>query len=78
MKIEVTPFAPGVALEDVAFGTVVRRANLSPVYYLVVCPMDGSGRRDLVTLQGGTTKRVDQGTRVIPVDATLFVNEILS
>lgn len=74
MKIEVNPFGAlqGIALENALFGSVVRRANL-PAYYLVIATMDGTGRRALVTLQGGIPKELEQDTRVIPVEATLYV-----
>lgn len=64
---------PGVPLCDIEFGTVVRRF-VNGLVYLVASPMDGSGRRVLISLPTGTLKEIDQATRVIPVDASLVVS----
>jgi hypothetical protein len=65
----------GIPLIEAEFGSVVTRA-IAPgaAHYLVVSPMDGTGRRILVTLLAGTLKEVPQDTRVIPVpDAVLVI-----
>lgn len=56
-----------ILLSAAPFGVVVRRVNCD-VDYLVMSPMDGSGRRVLVTLAAGTLKeQFDGNTWVIVV-----------
>lgn len=62
----------GVRLGDVPFGTVVIRP-VNDIAYIVASMMDGTGHRVLITLETGTRKHVSQDTRVIPVDATVYV-----
>lgn len=62
----------GVRIKDALFGEVVMRPK-NGEYYLVVSPMDGSGRRMLVTFNGGTLKEVDQNEQIIPVDAAVYI-----
>lgn len=65
----------GVQIKDVEYGVTVLRSGVEPkpTVYLVVSPMDGSGDKALVMLGGGTFKRVDQSTRVFPVEAQLSI-----
>lgn len=66
--------ADGIPLQSMEYGSVVRTARGGETLYLVVCPMDGSGERTLVTLPTGTWKKfADQNMMVYPVDAVLTV-----
>jgi len=62
----------GVRLGDANFGDVVLRPE-GGTFYLVASPMNGTGHRVLVTLEGGTLKTLPQDTRVIPVEAAVYV-----
>jgi hypothetical protein len=70
--------APGVALSSVPYGAVVTRANAGDTVYLVASPMDGSGRKVLISLCGGKLKEVPQGTCVLVREATLTVGAIVN
>ena len=51
---------------------VVRPVNMHDTAYLVTSPMDGSGRRVLVTLGGGTQRpEIGPDELVFPIPATL-------
>jgi hypothetical protein len=76
MKILFNPSAIGTRLADVPFGSVVTRLNSGDTVYLVASPMDGSGRRVLITLGGGTLRDPGPDTRVFVHDATLIAGEV--
>ena len=64
----------GTPLGSVEFGSVVRTGRSGETVYLVVSPMDGSGRRELVSIASGTFKpHPDQTIPVTILDATLVV-----
>ena len=78
MKIIFTEdVAPGVEISKVPFGTIVTRANAGNTVYLVASPMDGTGRRVLISLQGGTLKDLPSNTRVLVRQAVLTVGAIV-
>ena len=64
----------GIPVCQLAYGTVVMRPGNNVDYYIIISPMDGSGRKVLVTLGGGTLKEVDQQLRVVPVNCVLVVD----
>jgi len=63
----------GVCLCDAPFGEVVRLAKGGEAFYIVTSPMDGTGRKVLVTLGGGSLKEFQPNTRVVPMNAELHV-----
>jgi hypothetical protein len=74
VKIQVNKRAHvGVPLCDVPFGSVVTRPVAEVTYYIVTSPMDGSGRKRLVTLSGGVFKELPQDTAVILVNDAMLV-----
>jgi hypothetical protein len=76
---------PGVPLRDMPFGTVVARAvngwhrvaraGNGWHLYLVASPMDGTGRKVLISLPSGMLKDVPQDLLVVPVDAQLNIRK---
>jgi hypothetical protein len=66
---------PGVPLRDMPFGTVVARAVNEWHLYLVASPMDGTGRKVLISLPSGMLKDVPQDLLVVPVDAQLNIRK---
>lgn len=74
MNITITdkPEFIGIRLGDMRFGQVVTIGDRK-AFYLVTSPMDGSGRKFLVSLGGGKVAAYGMETIVIPVKATLHI-----